>query len=635
MLDVSIFERGMYVIMKEKEKWEICLLLAISFLFVRGMDHYFLPDMALGTETTINFIIFAAAYAVQKAAEAKEERIRKYAHILAGLYSVALVIGKLVNDTNKIDEFFTVHGFVWMILTWTACMFVFGAVFTFFLSGALGLEKNLSHQGLNLRCFTWKYRFFAIQAFILLTWLPCYLAFYPGTFGYDIPYQTNQISNHTIDRNHPPIHTLFWKFCLYVDSRTGLEAITFYYIVQLLLLSAAFAYLIVFLVKRNYNQWLVLLALAFVTVNPVLAVFMFAPTKDVIFAAALLMLILQLYTFVTQPELYGGFNRNTVSLVCWCLICCLFRNNAVYAFILTVPFLLLVFRKFWKRTAVLLLLPIVLFFVINGPVYDAMGIREGFSAEKLSVPTQQIALVVRDHGNELSQEEIDDISAYLPYEYLAAAYNPRFADPVKNSFNNEMYHQDSGRFHKLWFSLLFRYPKEYISAFLALNLPYWYPDASTLDSYSCREYIEVGIVGSDIYKLQRQSKLPGALKFYEKVASYEAFQNIPLVSNLFSITTPLWFLLSGMVILALKQRKREILVFIPLMMLWLTYMAGPVSNFRYIFPIFALYPFLAAVVLSPLRPVVLSKADAVVMKKKKPQAKQIPASKKKPSKSGK
>jgi hypothetical protein len=53
-------------------------------------------------------------------------------------------------------------------------------------------------------------------------------------------------------------------------------------------------------------------------------------------------------------------------LMVYLLLCCLFRNNMIYAVILCVPFFVLVFRDYWKRLLPVFVIPIICFFIING-----------------------------------------------------------------------------------------------------------------------------------------------------------------------------------------------------------------------------------------------------------------------------
>ena len=163
---------------------------------------------------------------------------------------------------------------------------------------------------------------------------------------------------------------------------------------------------------------------------------------------------------------------------------------------------------------------------------------------------------------------------------------------IKFEFKTEYYNKNKTDFYKLYFKGLTKYPEEYISSFLSLNLPYWYPDANTLDKYSQRIYIETGNYRNDYYIVPRDSKIPFLYKQYEKVANYSAFEKIPIIANIFSIATPIWVMLFVMFLLIYKKKYKYTLITIFLIIFWLTYILGPVSNFRYIFPIYSLYPIL-------------------------------------------
>jgi hypothetical protein len=237
-----------------------------------------------------------------------------------------------------------------------------------------------------------------------------------------------------------------------------------------------------------------------------------------------------------------------------------------------------------------LVIPIICYFVINGGVYPALGIAEGEGVEMLAVPMQQISKVVVEKDASLTEEEKQSIGTFFTYDSISTTYNPRFGDYIKGVFQNDYYEEHKADFIKLWCHLLFKYPKQYVDAFLSLNLPYWYPDSATVDGYSHVRYIETGLCELAQYPLTLQSKLPGLYKLYEKVASFEAFQDIPVAATVFSITTPLWLMLLCLFVLVQKKKTQQVILLLPGLFLWLTFMAGPVSNFRYIFPIFCLYP---------------------------------------------
>ena len=128
-------------------------------------------------------------------------------------------------------------------------------------------------------------------------------------------------------------------------------------------------------------------------------------------------------------------------------------------------------------------------------------------------------------------------------------------------------------------------------------MPYWYIDANTIGDYA-RPYIEDNLFEYYEYHNPRNSKWPALLEKYHKVATFEAFEGKPLVYHLFSITTPFWLMIVTISVLCYKGNAKKVLVVLPALTLWFTHMAGPVSNFRYVFPIMVLYPVLIFLMLN-------------------------------------
>ncbi len=147
------------------------------------------------------------------------------------------------------------------ILTRTLCirgnteysfLFVFASVVASVISGRiLGIAaeflyettyKNLKNRGIKEEK-SW-FVFPAAFAVFLLSYLPCFLAFYPGIAAYDSYIQIHQIFENSFNDHHPLFHTLMIKAALFVGEKMfqSLNAgIALYVIVQCILLAAVFA----------------------------------------------------------------------------------------------------------------------------------------------------------------------------------------------------------------------------------------------------------------------------------------------------------------------------------------------------------------------------------------------------------
>lgn len=460
-------------------------------------------------------------------------------------------------------------------------------------------EKEKYLRPKKLYDFSPLIRFFIMWGVIFLLWLPVYLSYYPGVFSYDMVNQTMQAAGafgegfESYNLNHPPLHTLLWSLCLNLENNTHINAMVVYSIGQMLFLSGVAAKVLHLLFYRKVRLWIIIVSFLFFSVNPVAALFSFSITKDVCFAGFLLLSVIDLIYLVKKPIKYLKMPGFWISFISHTVLSILFRNNALYVFIILIPIAIIILRKYWKRIIPLFVLPVVLALLVTNVVYINLGIQEGSLGETASVPSQQIAKVVK-YEDPVSYK--DEINRFLPYDTIKEKYNPRFSDPVKFTFDQEYFRDNSGDFYRLWLSIFKKYPGLYLSSFLDLNLPYWYPFANSVDDFSKRAYIETGIYDCEYYKPQRRSFFPAMLEFYESVADFNAFKNIPSFINIFSLPFPIWALLFCFCVLLTKKKGAKQLILSPYFLLWITYIAGPVSNFRYIFPIFFAYPILLALI---------------------------------------
>ena len=447
-----------------------------------------------------------------------------------------------------------------------------------------------------------KRAFFVTWALIFLLWLPCLLAYWPGPFSYDIPTQTNYVFSGSWTTQQPPLHTLIWALFLNLEGFMGFRAITWYCLGSMAFLSGCFSYALSFIAKRRINRWLWVGSFAFFALNPVVALFAITPVKDSLLAGFLLLFVLASNSMLTTSGKKLPTSQIALVIVS-ATACCLLRANMLVAFALYAIVLVLVYRKSALRNVALVAIPLAIALVVSGPIYSAVGIKAGSSAIA-SVPFQQIVNVVAHHKDELSEEEIATVEAVLPVDKAVAQYNPRFADKVVRLFKGKSTGTAAMRDQLIalgiqWLGWIPRYPLQNVDAFLDLNLPYWYPFAQTPDPYSQRAYIETFVwKDAQDYHVGLQSKLEGLHALYEDVADFSAFAGTP-VSLLFSPSTVIWVLLLCLSCLYCSGRRRRSLVLLLPLLFWLSFMIGPVSNMRYVFPLFSLYPIALCFALQP------------------------------------
>ena len=444
--------------------------------------------------------------------------------------------------------------------------------------------------------------FIALCLALFAVWLLCLRAYWPGLLTYDIPTQIDMVFSGSWSTQQPPLHTLILAFFFQLEGLAGLHSITWYTFFQMLCLAAALAYLVSFMVARGAKTWFVVLVLVFLLLNPVLALFAITPTKDVFLGVCLIPLMLELVQLVESPNTFFASPAPPARLALWLVLSCLFRSNiAIVAFIFA-GLACIVLRRYWKQVALLFGASLLCVVLVAMPGYRLLGIGAGGSAAA-SVPVQQVARVLVNHVDELPANELAVIEDVLPVEEAIKEYNPRFADKVVRLFKGRKVGlapmmQKVVEAGKVWAAWGVRYPADYMDAFICLNVPYWYPFAQTPDPYSERAYIETQRwKESDYYTVELPNPQAPLYGFYEKVADYSAFAGTPLAA-VFSPAMPFFYLaLALCALLAQRERPRRALALAFLLVFWLSFVFGPVSNMRYMLPLFALYPLLGAFIL--------------------------------------
>ncbi len=569
-----------------------------AFCSVFAITEYFFDDALWGNQSVLNLVAFILIFFLFKFALTKtNKQAVSCGMIFSALLSLSLIIGKCIYSGATLSSLFaSVKCGIITLCSLYGFGVLFYATFTMVANWLNQYAIEPSHKTYKILRFPFLY-----GILLFLCWLPCYLAFYPGIFSYDIELQTMEaLGTVSYSRFHPPLHTFIWDICLSLEQFSGINGLMIYSIMQMCIWAFALSCVLHFMVQRKYNHWLIAGSFCFFAFNPVIALFSFIPVKDSMLTAFWALFTVELYSLSDTELKKKQLIASNIRLIILGIACCLLRNNVVYALVPAFLIMLFIIRKNWKRVALCGGCILIGFLLINGPIYTAMGIEKGNSREMLSVPMQQIAYVTVTNSDSLSPDELDKINQYIPTEQIAETYNPRFADPVKGTFITENFNQNPADFFKLWVDLQFQYPQEYIVSFLNLNIPYWYPDANSVDTYAQRSYIETTVPTNPMteYVVIRDSKIPALYEQYEKVASFDRFKTLPIVSNIFSLSFPIWFLVFGTLVQIVKKEKKTIIVFLPSLLLWCTFMLGPVSNLRYLLPIIVMYPLYFTILLS-------------------------------------
>lgn len=539
-----------------------------------------------------SLILIVFSYAViQKGCTYIKKRNLIFSAVYGIIFSAMLVIGTEIYTTGRINyEISAIFHKIFLILSFgiflTACL--------------LCLLRWISTHTLHKE---WKMpRYVTIWLTLILCWLPAYLALYPGCIAYDSPAQTSQWVYHRFTTHHPLWHTIYMGIFTSLGERIDniTLAMGLHVFSQMLLFSAMLAYVVWKLRDFHVPSAISLGALLFFALFPIHSVFAISTTKDVLFSGLLLLVIIFILDMFRDFEHFKHSFFCIIRFVLTVILMCNFRNNGIYAFLVMIPFVLLLKGK--KRTIVFLLCisSVILSIAASKATVAALHAEKGSVAEMLSSPIQQFARIYTLHEEELPEDIQKEMTCFIDEEKILL-YNPYLADPVKDGFQAEYFNEHKLNFIKLWGKLFLAYPGDSIDAFLITSLGNWYPDMNYPNMHDYMEldvrenYIELVMPDRKVQP-HRDSKLPRLEPYYNLLSRETPHQKLPGISMLFNPGFYSWFLLFTIGYLLYRRQYEQTLALLPLLGLWLTLLLSPIALMRYSYPFMLCAPVFTALI---------------------------------------
>ena len=446
--------------------------------------------------------------------------------------------------------------------------------------------------------------FFIVWAFIFIMWLPAYLILYPGVLSYDMISQTTSALGEITNNHHPVLHTwlirIFMRMGekLFSSYESGIGLLS---LLQMIILSYALSRMVMLLKKKAVPILLVIGTAVLSAVwfmNACLSVTMI---KDTLHAAFLVLFCCHFVEIATNPSEYIARKRNLVLFPIVSFFMCAFRNNGLHIYLFCFAILLVLiisrFRKVKRYLPLIavVILPVIMFKIYTGPVFDALGIEPGQVREALSIPIQQLQRVAVKRAGELTPEQTEMMGYYIDdLEWRSWSpgreYDPFISDPAKSCFISSRYEDDPIAFWKFYLQTGKQFSKEYLVAFLSNTLGYWYP------GYYDFSYVMYDNYPSEMFPepLERKSILKSkALEgYYESLCSSDSWRSTWGVRIFFVSGFAPWILIFAVV---LSWRKKGFFtmtlpLFLPLIAQYGIMLLSPMSSFRYSWPYYLMLP---------------------------------------------
>ncbi len=315
---------------------------------------------------------------------------------------------------------------------------------------------------------------------LLAGWFPWLVIHYPGNVDSDTITQLfewlglSQRSDH-----HPWFDTMvfgwFWDLGHLLGSYTyGLFAML---VLQELLTALGFAVALTYLGRLGLSPRARWTLTVLVAVSPVFFITPSVLSKDS-FAGIFWTPFLVVFTEAlrTRARVLVRARVGAGAVILTTLLILAQRPNLYLLVLCAVALILVAARGTRVRIAGGVLAAVLVATVVWGMILlPAWRVQPGGLGDALSVPLQQTARTVRDHGSALPASERRAIDAVVGYDGLAKAYVPTRSDAVKARLKAKATRRQQLDYARVWFSEMLRFPGTYLAATFNTSYEYFAP----------------------------------------------------------------------------------------------------------------------------------------------------------------
>ncbi len=526
------------------------------------------------------------------------------AGVFSFLFTAAMLFGVRLDAVGNVN--FKDPG-LWIALPVLTCLFtILVRKFWNFLGGIKD-RKNRYAQHIQLPATpqrTEKYRDVLTFCFLMICWLPVFLAVYPGFFVYDAQDEWLQVASRTFNTHHPLVHVLMLGGIVCgMHKYTGSYnlGIACYTLIQMMIVAGGFTYLLIFMRRRKVSKAVRMVSLLYFAFFPVIVMFTLCSAKDAIFTVALLLLLLSLLDMGSDEDAFFSSKGKMAFFVFCGVFMMLFRKNGVYAFAVMAPVLVIYHKNYLKKILLLLAAALGSYFLITTGLTAVLHAEGGEKQEMLTVPIQQLARTYKFNREAFTPEDIATLHEVLPEEALML-YNPKLSDPVKVRFVNDRFAADKSKYVRLWARIGLKKPLAYVNAWLVNSYGFWYPD-TVIDVYAGNTVFTFTYGDSSYFGYEveepgyRDSKIPWLDEVYRKLALEISQEKIPIYSMLYSPGGIFWGIAFVFAYVLYRKKYHLVIPYLMVLLIWLTVILGPTYLPRYVLIFWFGLPLFAAMLL--------------------------------------
>ncbi len=528
--------------------------------------------------------------------------------ILCLLFSFFMVFGNSFMKTNSWD--LVLGNWIMVLISVLAFLGYYVLFKNLFYILDSYMEKKIKDKEIKSKRFGKILTYFDEHPFVfslavmLVFWLIYMIAFYPIILSPDPSFQIKQFFNvHTkyadyvlrpvedvyMTNHHPVMHTLLLGGAIKLGRLFGSDnlGLFIYSIMQTLVLASALACTIKFLKKCGVKTKGRLILLGIYALVPMFAFYAMSGVKDTLYTSFIIFYVLFMLNFIMYKRKEKLTILEVILATLNLILVMLFRNNGLYVVILSFPLLFFISKTNLFRLILIFVISVGFYYCYSNVILPSFGIADGSIREALSIPFQQTARYVKEHEEDLSNNDKKVIDKILGYDDLAERYDPTIADPVKNNYNKYATSDDLKEYFKVWFDGLLKHPGTYVEATMNNTYGYFYPNDTNWYIYSKYDdrITEDNLVD---YHYNGLKPLRNVLTGYGV-----AFPYIPIIGLISNIGFSAWIMFIMCAYLIERKKKKYIIALMPLLVSLLICVASPVTTyFRYAMPYVFIMPML-------------------------------------------
>ncbi len=441
-----------------------------------------------------------------------------------------------------------------------------------------------------------------ISVVLLIPWLLILFIFYPGVCNFDTCNQLIDLYTGTapmpfewidgqetvsvlLNDHHPVVDTFIFSFFIEIGVfvlRSARFGVFLYCLVQLMVYAVSWAYMLCRIRKWGASVVVSWVSLGLLLFNPYFPMFAICMLKDSLHA-----LVFIWYFLNYSGCLLESPNKKRVMLICvLSIILALTRKTGIYLALISNLGLLLSIkcRKYWHWLLAGAIIPyLVVGIIMPKVIFPLVNIYPGGKQEMLAVPFQQVAKTYIDYPGEFEEKDRDLLSRLIDVDNLESIYNDHSADDVKNTFNMHAAKEDLSSFAAMWIREGIRHPLLYIVTDIKLVAPY-VTFGQVTDFYT--EFHPISLGNNPISHPKALLKVQE--KYLEMIRKIWTIQGIKIIFQLALYV--LWLPITSVWFILKKQKCEHLYMFIPIVVLDLFLIAGPVYASRYALPIVVVFP---------------------------------------------